>query len=184
MAQVVAGEQRRGHKVMVFCNTLDSCRAADKHLQEQGVPSLTYHGDVPLDGRRQAIQQFAQGGQTEPAQRSSASGSSQPVLVCTDLAARSALLPICCKPREDLLLCHSAHHVCQGGKHKAPPSAKWSASPVLHWACCQGSAVNRLVAAQAVLHLTRGEFNPEVLHENSFCDSRQLLLVCTALTAS
>ena len=87
--QVVGGEQRRGQKVMVFCNTLDSCRAADKFLQEHGLPSLTYHGDVPLDGCRQAILNFAQGG--DSATRNSADGrsaSDQPVLVCTDLAAR------------------------------------------------------------------------------------------------
>lgn len=86
--QVVAGDQRRGHKVMVFCNTLDSCRAADKYLQEQGLPSLTYHGDVPLDGRRQAILQFAQGGETDALNSNGSSSSKQPVLVCTDLAAR------------------------------------------------------------------------------------------------
>ena len=87
--QVVEGEQRHGQKVMVFCNTLDSCRAADKFLQEHGLPSLTYHGDVPLDGRRQAILNFAQGG--DSAMKSNAAGrnaSNQPVLVCTDLAAR------------------------------------------------------------------------------------------------
>ena len=86
--QVVAGEQRRGHKVMVFCNTLDSCRAADKYLQEQGLPSLSYHGDVPLDGRRQAIQQFAQGAQSDALSTNGSGSSKQPVLVCTDLAAR------------------------------------------------------------------------------------------------
>ena len=87
--QVVEGEQRRGQKVMIFCNTLDSCRAADKFLQEQGLPSLTYHGDVPLDGRRQAILSFAEGansaGGSYAGDRQS---SSQPILVCTDLAAR------------------------------------------------------------------------------------------------
>lgn len=76
---------------MIFCNTLDSCRAADKYLQEHDLPSLSYHGDVPLDGRRQAIAAFAEGGNS--ADGSPAAGrqsSSQPVLVCTDLAARSA----------------------------------------------------------------------------------------------
>lgn len=89
--QVVEGEQRRGQKVMVFCNTLDSCRAAEKFLQEQGLPSLTYHGDVPLDGRRQAILSFAQGGDRALGGNADGGGrgaSSQPVLVCTDLAAR------------------------------------------------------------------------------------------------
>ena len=47
---------------MIFCNTLDSCRAADKYLEEHDLPSLSYHGDVPLDGRRQAIAAFAEGG--------------------------------------------------------------------------------------------------------------------------
>lgn len=87
--QVVEGEQRRGQKVMVFCNTLDSCRAADKFLQEHAVPSLTYHGDVPLDGRRQAILSFAQGVEDAGGGGGGGRGSfSQPILVCTDLAAR------------------------------------------------------------------------------------------------
>lgn len=88
---------------MIFCNTLDSCRAADKYLQEHDLPSLTYHGDVPLDGRRQAIATFAGGGNSGGGgygeDGNSGGGgyvggrqsSSQPVLVCTDLAARSAL---------------------------------------------------------------------------------------------
>lgn len=78
--QVVAGEAARGKRLMVFCNTLDSCRATEHHLRERGVPTLCYHGDVPLDGRREAIAQFSSG-DTGP--------EGQPVLVCTDLAARS-----------------------------------------------------------------------------------------------
>ncbi|KAA6420269.1 MAG: DEAD-box ATP-dependent RNA helicase 39-like [Trebouxia sp. A1-2] len=94
LLQVVESEQRRGQKVMIFCNTLDSCRAADKYLQEHDLPSLSYHGDVPLDGRRQAIAAFAEGGNS--ADGSPAAGrqsSSQPVLVCTDLAARGLDIP-------------------------------------------------------------------------------------------
>ncbi|KAL3130557.1 hypothetical protein ABBQ38_008365 [Trebouxia sp. C0009 RCD-2024] len=94
LLQVVEGEQRRGQKVMVFCNTLDSCRAADKFLQEHAVPSLTYHGDVPLDGRRQAILSFAQGGEGAGGGGGGGRGpSSQPILVCTDLAARGLDIP-------------------------------------------------------------------------------------------
>ena len=63
---------------MVFCNTLGSCRATEHYLREKDVHTLCYHGDVPLDGRRQAIQEFT----SEP------SMDGQPVLVCTDLAAR------------------------------------------------------------------------------------------------
>ena len=79
--QVVTGEAGRGKRVMVFCNTLDSARATEHFLRERGLPTLSYHGDVPLDGRRQAIAQFA-------AEEAGPSG--QPVLVCTDLAARWA----------------------------------------------------------------------------------------------
>ena len=35
--QVVEGEQRRGKRLMVFCNTIDSCRAAEHHMREQGL---------------------------------------------------------------------------------------------------------------------------------------------------
>ncbi len=81
-AQVVTGEAARGQRLMVFCNTLDSCRATEHHLRERGVPTLCYHGDIPLDGRRQAIAKFSA---AEPGPEG------QPVLVCTDLAARSAV---------------------------------------------------------------------------------------------
>ena len=79
----MTGEAGRGKKVMVFCNTLASARATEHFLRERGLPTLSYHGDVPLDGRRQAIAAFA-------AEEAGPSG--QHVLVCTDLAARCLLL--------------------------------------------------------------------------------------------
>ena len=75
---MVTGEQARGRRVMVFCNTLDSCRAAEHSLREAGASTLCYHGDVPLDGRRDAIAAFT------------ADAAQKPVLVATDLAARCA----------------------------------------------------------------------------------------------
>ena len=45
---MVEGEQRRARRIMVFCNTLDSCRATEHALQEAGLPTRCYHGDVPL----------------------------------------------------------------------------------------------------------------------------------------
>ena len=77
--QVVEGDQRKGRKVMVFCNTLDSCRATEHALQEGGLPTQSYHGDVPLDGRAAAIADFCS---------EDCGPGEQPVLVCTDLAAR------------------------------------------------------------------------------------------------
>ncbi|EIE27092.1 DEAD-domain-containing protein [Coccomyxa subellipsoidea C-169] len=84
LSQIVTGEAARGKRLMVFCNTLDSCRATEHHLRERGVPTLCYHGDVPLDGRREAIAQFSN---SEPGP------DGQPVLVCTDLAARGLDMP-------------------------------------------------------------------------------------------
>lgn len=83
LLQVVSGDAKRRHRVMVFCNTLDSCRATEHFLSEAGLPTLSYHGDVPLDGRRKAIAQFAEGGDH----------GQQPLLICTDLAARGLDMP-------------------------------------------------------------------------------------------
>ena len=63
--------------------TLNACRAADHFLQDRGLLTCCYHGDVPLGGRREAIERFA------PAD-DSLENLDQPVLVCTDLAARCA----------------------------------------------------------------------------------------------
>ena len=49
---MVEGEQRQRRRVMVFCNTLDSCRATEHALQEAGLPTRCYHGDVPLQARQ------------------------------------------------------------------------------------------------------------------------------------
>lgn len=95
LTQAVEGDQRRGKHVMVFCNTLASCRATEHHLAERGVPTLCYHGDVPLDGRREALAQFASA--ADPP-------SSQPVLVCTDLAARQGPLPLRLVLRFDVII--------------------------------------------------------------------------------
>ncbi|GAB4819540.1 hypothetical protein N2152v2_006586 [Parachlorella kessleri] len=88
LVQVVEGEQRRGRRLMVFCNTLDSCRAAEHHLRERGIATVCYHGDVPLDGRRAAIAAFSAADDSEEAE-----GRGCPILVATDLAARGLDIP-------------------------------------------------------------------------------------------
>lgn len=82
LTQVVEGELAREHRILVFCNTLDSCRAAEHHLREVGLPTLCYHGDVPMDARKDAIRTFASSETLPP-----------PVLVATDLAARGLDIP-------------------------------------------------------------------------------------------
>lgn len=82
LLQVIEGEHLRGRRVMVFCNTLASCRAADHFLTERGLQTACYHGDVPVEERKAAIQSFA-----DP------EGGRPPLLVCTDLAARGLDIP-------------------------------------------------------------------------------------------
>lgn len=44
---------------MVFCSSVDSCRAVEHALRERGLPTLCYHGDVPLEERGRAMQEFS-----------------------------------------------------------------------------------------------------------------------------
>lgn len=84
LAHLLAGDQAKGRRTMVFCNTLDSCRAAEHFLVEQDLATVCYHGDIPLDQRKTALHRFA-GADVSDARR--------PALVCTDLAARGLDIP-------------------------------------------------------------------------------------------
>lgn len=50
--QLVRQLLQKGQRVMVFCNTLDSCRAVDHALDGEGVRHVGYHGDIPLLQRK------------------------------------------------------------------------------------------------------------------------------------
>lgn len=63
-----------GGRVMVFCNTVDSCRFLDHFLQEHGFTTANYHGDIPKEKREFEYEAFARG--------------ERQILVCTDIAAR------------------------------------------------------------------------------------------------
>jgi superfamily II DNA/RNA helicase len=52
-------EASKGRKVLVFCNSMDSCRAVEHATQERGLPTVCYHGDMPLQARREAMAAFA-----------------------------------------------------------------------------------------------------------------------------
>jgi superfamily II DNA/RNA helicase len=77
LIQVLEPNLAKGRRVMVFCNTLGSCRAVDHFLSERGTTSVNYHGAVPADERVENLQKFKD-----------ADEDSVPALVCTDLAAR------------------------------------------------------------------------------------------------
>ena len=57
--QSADSEVRRGRRTMIFCSSVDSCRAVEHALRERGLPTLCYHGDVPLEERGRAMQEFS-----------------------------------------------------------------------------------------------------------------------------
>lgn len=77
LTQVLEPSLAKGNHCMVFCNTLNSCRAVDHHLSENGIKTVNYHGEVPADERVENLSKFKE-----------AQEGSVPALVCTDLAAR------------------------------------------------------------------------------------------------
>ncbi|CAM6088770.1 unnamed protein product [Calypogeia fissa] len=77
LTQVLEPSLAKGNHCMVFCNTLNSCRAVDHHLNENGIKTVNYHGEVPADERVENLTTFKE-----------AQDGSVPALVCTDLAAR------------------------------------------------------------------------------------------------
>lgn len=82
LLQISDGIISQGKRGLVFCNTLDSCRSVDHQLKENDIPTVCYHGDVPLDGRREAIRIFSSSDSLTP-----------PLLIATDLAARGLDIP-------------------------------------------------------------------------------------------
>lgn len=64
----------KGGKMMVFCNTVDSCRFLDHFLGESGYSTACAHGDVPAERRKEEYEMFREG--------------KKELLVCTDMAAR------------------------------------------------------------------------------------------------
>ncbi len=57
--QTAEGEVRRKRRTMIFCSSVDSCRAVEHALRERGLPTLCYHGDVPVEERGRAMQEFS-----------------------------------------------------------------------------------------------------------------------------
>eukprot|EP00172_Hildenbrandia_rubra_P000130 Plantae.Rhodophyta-Hildenbrandia_rubra.ctg10583.p1 GENE.Plantae.Rhodophyta-Hildenbrandia_rubra.ctg10583~~Plantae.Rhodophyta-Hildenbrandia_rubra.ctg10583.p1 ORF type:complete len:562 (-),score=92.71 Plantae.Rhodophyta-Hildenbrandia_rubra.ctg10583:242-1927(-) len=64
----------RGGRIVIFCNTIDSCRFVDHFLSESGYVTSSVHGSIPPDRRDAEYKSFKEG-KTQ-------------VLVCTDIAAR------------------------------------------------------------------------------------------------
>lgn len=64
---------------IVFCNTIQSARATDHLLNEQGYSAVSLHGEVPTEQRARNVERFRLG--------------LAKVLVCTDLGSRGLDFP-------------------------------------------------------------------------------------------
>ncbi|CDJ46278.1 DEAD/DEAH box helicase, putative [Eimeria brunetti] len=73
--QIKIHPQLRAKKILVFCNTVDSCRACCHHLQEADIPAEGYDGSLPARLREKNLRSFQE-------------GSGQRILVATDAVAR------------------------------------------------------------------------------------------------
>ncbi|KAK3279289.1 hypothetical protein CYMTET_12818 [Cymbomonas tetramitiformis] len=77
LRQVIDMENKKQKRTMIFCNTLDSCRAVEHTLTEFGCRTVTYHGEMPKDQRKESFAVFMEEDSAQV-----------PLMVCTDLAAR------------------------------------------------------------------------------------------------
>lgn len=77
---------------MVFSNTAQACRAVQFALQEGGIPTLAYHGELNSAVRAENLKLFRQAGQKISGGEDE-DATIPRVLVCTDLAARGLDIP-------------------------------------------------------------------------------------------
>ena len=71
--------QERKMQTLVFCNTVDSSRAVEYSMKENGINATSYHGDLNSREREINLQNFRDG--------------TVQYLVCTDIAARGIDIP-------------------------------------------------------------------------------------------
>jgi len=74
----MARERGEG-KVIIFCNTTQSCAFVHNVLETEGIPHSSTHGDLRKDARVQHLADFVEG--------------SNSILVCTDICARGLDVP-------------------------------------------------------------------------------------------
>ncbi|XP_024539001.1 DEAD-box ATP-dependent RNA helicase 39 [Selaginella moellendorffii] len=84
LVQVLEPALAKGSRCMVFCRSVDSCRAVDHYLNEMDVHCVNYHGEVPAEDRIKNLAKFKIEDGEGPV----------PALICTDLAARGLDLQV------------------------------------------------------------------------------------------
>lgn len=50
---------RQRRKVLVFCGSVGSCRAVEHFCQDRDLPTVCYHGDMPIAARKESMAAFA-----------------------------------------------------------------------------------------------------------------------------
>lgn len=80
LLDVCSQSRQKGERVMVFCNTVQSCRAVEHAMREVALPALSYHGEMHSEDRAASLDKFKAG-----------EGN---FLVCTDVASRGLDLPL------------------------------------------------------------------------------------------
>ena len=105
LKNLVDTDVQKGIRTVVFCNTMECCRAVEHELRDGGIPTACYHGGVPARQRVAELASFSPGPASAAAAPSSRTTPTMldddddegkeeegtknaSVLVCTDLAAR------------------------------------------------------------------------------------------------
>ncbi|KAL6757569.1 P-loop containing nucleoside triphosphate hydrolase protein [Haematococcus lacustris] len=92
LLDVLSPDVRRLRKVLVFCNSMDSCRAVEHHCREAGLPTVCYHGGMPVSARQESFRRFA-GSYVEGEAVAEEGQGQQPLMIATDVAARGLDFP-------------------------------------------------------------------------------------------
>ncbi|KAF8819628.1 DEAD/DEAH box helicase domain-containing protein, partial [Cardiosporidium cionae] len=80
LGDVLRMQKTENGKLMIFCNTVQSCRACEHYVRENGWNSRSYHSEMPQITRDQNFEDFRD-------------NTSVSILVCTDLASRGLDIP-------------------------------------------------------------------------------------------
>lgn len=59
LLELLQTDLRKQRKVLVFCGSVDSCRAVEHRCQDAGLPTVCYHGDMPIQARKESMAAFA-----------------------------------------------------------------------------------------------------------------------------
>jgi superfamily II DNA/RNA helicase len=91
LLELLQSDMTKGRKALVFCSSMDSCRAVEHTMRERDIDTVCYHGEMPIQARKQSMAQFA--GNHAPGSSEEVEGSGALVMIATDVAARGLDFP-------------------------------------------------------------------------------------------